>query len=91
MLHFPDHCVGLFCRFKPQWLSTTWKFITLTDQTNHIVGHNAIVRHTLTGETERDGKTAPVKIGAHTSRVSAYCAIVLHCGRGAPDERSRQY
>jgi ketosteroid isomerase-like protein len=28
-----------------------------------IVGHNAIVRHTLTGETERDGKTNPVKIG----------------------------
>ena len=24
---------------------------------------NAIVRHTLTGETERDGKTKPVKIG----------------------------
>jgi hypothetical protein len=41
----------------------TWKFITLTDQTMQIVGHNAIVRHTLTGETERDGKTNPVKIG----------------------------
>jgi ketosteroid isomerase-like protein len=40
-----------------------WKFITLTDQTNQIVGNNAIVRHTLTGETERDGKTNPVKIG----------------------------
>jgi hypothetical protein len=42
---------------------STWKFITLTDQTIQIVGKNAIVRHTLTGETERDGKTNPVKIG----------------------------
>jgi ketosteroid isomerase-like protein len=40
-----------------------WKFITLTDQTIQIVGPTAIVRHTLTGETERDGKTNPVKIG----------------------------
>ena len=40
-----------------------WKFITLTDQTTQIVGDTAIVRHTLTGETERDGKTNPVKIG----------------------------
>jgi ketosteroid isomerase-like protein len=42
---------------------SVWKFITLTDQTNQIVGNTAIVRHTLTGETERDGKTNPVKIG----------------------------
>jgi ketosteroid isomerase-like protein len=42
---------------------STWKFITLTDQTNHIVGTTAIVRHTFTGGTERDGKTNPVKIG----------------------------
>src|SRR5499426_666346 len=42
---------------------STWKFITLTDQTSQIVGNTAIVRHTLTGETERDGKTNPVKIG----------------------------
>jgi ketosteroid isomerase-like protein len=42
---------------------STWKFITLTDQTSQIVGDTAIVRHTLTGETERDGKTNPVKIG----------------------------
>jgi ketosteroid isomerase-like protein len=41
----------------------TWKFITLTDQTAHIVGNTAIVRHTLTGETERDGKTNSVKVG----------------------------
>ena len=42
---------------------STWKFITLTDQTSQIVGDTAIVRHTLTGETEREGKTNPVKIG----------------------------
>jgi ketosteroid isomerase-like protein len=42
---------------------STWKFITLTDQTIQIVDDTAIVRHTLTGETERDGKTNPVKIG----------------------------
>jgi ketosteroid isomerase-like protein len=42
---------------------STWNFITLTDQTNQIAGDSAIVRHTLTGETERDGKTNPVKIG----------------------------
>jgi ketosteroid isomerase-like protein len=42
---------------------STWKFMTLTDQTTQVVGNTAIVRHTLTGETERDGKTNPVKIG----------------------------
>ena len=42
---------------------STWKFITITDQTITIVDNDAIVRHTLTGETERDGKTTPVKIG----------------------------
>jgi ketosteroid isomerase-like protein len=40
-----------------------WKFITLTDQTTQIVGNDAIVRHTFTGESERDGKTNPVKLG----------------------------
>ena len=40
-----------------------WKFITLTDQTTQSVGDTAIVRHTLTGEAERDGKTNPIKIG----------------------------
>jgi len=40
-----------------------WKFITLTDQTQQIVGNTAIARHILTGETERDGQTNPVKIG----------------------------
>jgi ketosteroid isomerase-like protein len=42
---------------------SVWKFITLTDQSHHIVGNTAIVRHMLTGETERDGKPNPVKIG----------------------------
>jgi ketosteroid isomerase-like protein len=42
---------------------SVWKFITLTDQNNQIVGNTAIVRHILTGETEREGKTNPVKIG----------------------------
>jgi hypothetical protein len=40
-----------------------WKFITLTDQTIQIVGKNAIVRHTFTGETARDGQSTPVKSG----------------------------
>jgi ketosteroid isomerase-like protein len=40
-----------------------WKFINITDQTVQIVDNTAIVRHTLTGETERDGKTNPVRIG----------------------------
>jgi hypothetical protein len=40
-----------------------WTFITLTDQTMQLVGNTAIVRHTFTGETARDGKTTPVKIG----------------------------
>jgi Domain of unknown function (DUF4440) len=39
-----------------------WKFITLTDQTTPIVGDHALVGHTLTGETARDGKTDPVTI-----------------------------
>jgi ketosteroid isomerase-like protein len=43
-----------------------WKFITLTDQTINIVGTTAIVRHTFTGESERDGKTNPVKLGVLT-------------------------
>ena len=45
---------------------STWKFITLSDQTTQIVGNTAIVRHTLTGESERDGKTNPVKLGVLT-------------------------
>ena len=43
---------------------STWKFITLTDQTSQIVGPNAIARHILTGETvSSDGKTNAIKIG----------------------------
>jgi Domain of unknown function (DUF4440) len=42
---------------------STWKFITLTDQTSQIVGPNAIARHILTGETVSEGKTNAVKIG----------------------------
>ena len=45
---------------------STWKFITLTDQTTNIVGNTAIVRHTFTGESERDGKTNAVKLGVLT-------------------------
>ena len=45
---------------------STWKFITLTDQSIQIVGNTAIVRHTFTGESERDGKTNPVKLGVLT-------------------------
>jgi hypothetical protein len=36
---------------------------TITDQTITMVDNDAIVRHTLTGETQRDGTTNPVKIG----------------------------
>ena len=43
-----------------------WKFITLTDQTINVVGNTAIVRHTFTGESERDGKTNAVKLGVLT-------------------------
>ena len=37
--------------------------VRTTDQTIHIVGDTAIVRHTVTGDTERDDKTNPVTIG----------------------------
>lgn len=37
-------------------------FITLTDHTMQMVGDHAMVRHPVTGETEREGKTHPVKI-----------------------------
>jgi hypothetical protein len=42
---------------------SVWKFITLADQSNQIVGNNAIVRHILTGETASEGKTNAIKIG----------------------------
>lgn len=42
---------------------STWKFITLTDQSSEIVGNNAIVRHIFTGENESAGKSNAIKIG----------------------------
>ena len=42
---------------------SVWKFITLSDPTVRVVGHNGIVRHVLTGETESEGKTNAIKIG----------------------------
>jgi hypothetical protein len=42
---------------------STWTCLTLTDQTIPIVGDHAIVRHTFTGETARDGKTNPITSG----------------------------
>ena len=42
---------------------SVWKSITFSEQTYHIVGYNAIVRHVLTGETESEGKTNKVKVG----------------------------
>ena len=42
---------------------SVWKVMTLTDQSQQIVGDTAIVRHILTGETESEGKTNAVKIG----------------------------
>jgi ketosteroid isomerase-like protein len=42
---------------------SVWKFITLSDQTVTVAGDTALARHMLTGETERDGKTYPIKIG----------------------------
>ena len=42
---------------------SVWKFITLTDHSNQIVGNNAIVRHIFTGENESEGKTNAIKIG----------------------------
>jgi hypothetical protein len=40
-----------------------WKSISVSDETTHIVGSNAISRFTLTGESESDGKINAVKIG----------------------------
>jgi ketosteroid isomerase-like protein len=42
---------------------SVWKYITLSDQTIRVVGDTALVRHILTGETEREGKTYPIQIG----------------------------
>jgi hypothetical protein len=40
-----------------------WKWITLSDETDQVVGNNAIARFTFTGENESDGKINAVKIG----------------------------
>ena len=42
---------------------STWKFITLSEQTQQITGPTAVVRFLLTGETLSEGKIDPVKIG----------------------------
>ena len=42
---------------------TTWKSITLTDETTQLAGTNATARFVFTGENETDGKTNAVKIG----------------------------
>jgi hypothetical protein len=55
--------------------------VRTTDQTTHIVGDHAIVRHTFTGETARDGKTNPVTIGV---------LMVWHTQNGAWKRLARQ-
>jgi ketosteroid isomerase-like protein len=42
---------------------TTWKSITLTDQTIQLAGSAAVVRFVFNGENVSDGKTNTVKIG----------------------------
>ena len=42
---------------------STWRSITLTDQSIGLAGTTATARFILSGETESDGKTTPVKIG----------------------------
>jgi hypothetical protein len=43
--------------------TSVFRSITLGDQTIGLAGNNAIVRHLLTGETERNGQVSPVRIG----------------------------
>jgi ketosteroid isomerase-like protein len=50
-------------QFLDAAVKSRWKFIDLSDESNQIVGNNAISRFTLTGETESDGKINAVKIG----------------------------
>ena len=40
-----------------------WKSISLSDQTVRVSGDTAVVRHTMSAETQRDGKVSSVKIG----------------------------
>jgi hypothetical protein len=42
---------------------TTWKSITISDQTVNLAGINAISRFTFTGQNESNGKTNDVKLG----------------------------
>jgi ketosteroid isomerase-like protein len=42
---------------------STWKFITLSEQTTQMTGDIAASRFLLTGENVSEGKTNPVKIG----------------------------
>jgi ketosteroid isomerase-like protein len=42
---------------------SVWKSIYLTNQSISIVGDNAIVRHTFTGDNESDGKINNINIG----------------------------
>ena len=42
---------------------STWKSITLSDQTVNLAGANAITRFTFTGQNESGGQTHDVKLG----------------------------
>jgi Domain of unknown function (DUF4440) len=42
---------------------STWKSITLSDQTVQLAGLNAITRFTFTGQSESQGQTHDVKLG----------------------------
>jgi hypothetical protein len=44
-------------------VASHWKSISVSDETTHIVGSNAISRFIFTGENESDGKINAVKIG----------------------------
>jgi hypothetical protein len=44
-------------------LASHWKSISVSDETTHIVGSNAISRFTFTGENESEGKVNAVKLG----------------------------
>jgi len=42
---------------------STWKYITLSDQSVAIIGSNAIVRNIFSGDIESEGKVTAIKIG----------------------------
>jgi hypothetical protein len=44
-------------------VQSRWKSISVSEETTHIVGSNAISRFTLTGENESDGKLNALKLG----------------------------